>query len=181
MKVYTKTGDKGTTSLIGGSRVQKNNERIEAYGTVDELNSFLGLLMDKISLQEGPFIKIMDQLADIQQYLFVVGANLACDQLKLPEMIPPLDPSKIKSLEDHIDHFEEELPKMTHFILPRGHELVSLSHCLRTICRRAERCVVNLERSEAVIVYLNRLSDYFFVLSRYWGLKMKVDEVKWIP
>ena len=176
MKVYTKTGDTGTTSLIGGERLGKDDRRIEAYGTVDELNSFVGLLSDKIGIQ-----KVKEQLVEIQNYLFVIGSNLACGNKLISNNIPPLDTSQAKYLENYIDQFEIELPAMTNFILPSGHELVSLTHCVRTICRRAERNVVSLKNELEIVVYLNRLSDYFFVLSRYIAKELQIEEVKWVP
>ncbi|MFT6717213.1 MAG: cob(I)alamin adenosyltransferase [Saprospiraceae bacterium] len=176
MKVYTKTGDKGSTSLIGGSRIKKDDLRIEAYGTVDELNSFVGLLSDKITL-----LDVTGQLARIQQSLFVVGSNLACREDEKPKSIPKLESNEVTLLENYIDTFEKELVPMTNFILPSGHEQVSLTHCVRTICRRAERRVVSLQNEPEIVVYLNRLSDYFFVLSRLLAKKLNVDEVKWMP
>ena len=176
MKVYTKTGDKGSTSLIGGNRVGKDDERIEAYGTIDELNSFVGLLSDKVELSV-----VVKQLKEIQNYLFVIGSNLACGNAEKPKSIPTLDDEKITSLEGFIDSFEKELSLMTNFILPSGHELISLTHCVRAICRRSERRVVSLGSEPGVVVYLNRLSDYFFVLSRFIAKELKVEEVKWEP
>jgi cob(I)alamin adenosyltransferase len=176
MKVYTKTGDTGATSLIGGERLGKDDLRIEAYGTVDELNSFVGLLCDKVGLQN-----VKEQLLGVQNYLFVIGSNLACANKLKSNNIPSLDTAQTKHLENCIDQFEKQLPTMTKFILPSGHELVSLTHCVRTICRRAERNVVSLKNELEIVVYLNRLSDYFFVLSRYLAKELQIEEVKWVP
>lgn len=178
MKVYTKTGDKGETSLIGGSRVAKDELSIEAYGTVDELNAFVGLLLDKLS-EEG----MKQQLLQVQNYLFVIGSHLANDRTKSKIKLPPLDSGQSLMLESWIDDYQTALPPMTHFILPSGHECVSLSHCARTICRRAERRVVamDVEWHEEILVYLNRLSDYLFVLSRKIAQDLNVKEEKWKP
>jgi len=180
MKVYTKTGDKGKTSLIGGVRVEKDNIRIESYGTVDELNSFVGLLSDKLNNQLK-LESVPKQLGQIQHYLFVIGSNLATSEESKTSNIPELDEKQICFLEGNIDGFEQELPVMTNFILPGGHEFISLAHCCRTICRRAERRVVALQTEPDIVKYLNRLSDYFFVLARYISLKLEKDEIKWIP
>ena len=176
MKVYTKTGDKGSTSLVGGERIGKDDQRIEAYGTVDELNSFVGLLSDKVNIDI-----VKEQLRLIQHYLFVIGSNLACGDKTKIKHIPDLDESQTTLLESYIDDFEKGLPAMTNFVLPSGHESVSLTHCVRAICRRSERRVVSLNNEPNVVVYLNRLSDYFFVLSRFLAKKLKVEEVKWVP
>lgn len=176
MKVYTKSGDKGTTSLVNGLRIEKDDLRIEAYGTVDELNSFVGLLLGKIEDND-----VIGQLTQIQHYLFTIGSNLACDDQEKPDSIPSLEPGQVKFLEECIDGFDQKLPRMTHFIIPGGHEQVSISHVARTVCRRAERRVVSLQSEAEVVMYLNRLSDYFFVLSRYLAHTLNVEEVKWIP
>jgi cob(I)alamin adenosyltransferase len=176
MKVYTKTGDKGKTSLVGGSRVEKDNLRVEAYGTVDELNSLAGLLSDKLKNE-----LVVNQLNLIQNYLFVIGSNLACDREKKPTSIPAVDENQVIFLEQFIDDFEKDLAPMTNFILPSGHELISLTHLVRTVCRRAERRVVSLKNEPNIVVYLNRLSDYFFVLSRFLAKELNVTEVKWEP
>ena len=163
MKVYTKTGDKGSTSLIGGDRLAKDDQRIEAYGTVDELNSFVGLLSDKVELEE-----VKNQLSLVQHYLFVIGSNLACaDKSKLKD-IPALDKAQTKTLENYIDEFEKGLPVMTNFILPSGNEVISLTHCVRTISRRAERRVVSLNNEPEIVVYLNRLSDFCYEYFKYF-------------
>lgn len=180
MKIYTRTGDSGKTSLVEGTRLSKAHERIEAYGTVDELNSFIGLLAD----QEGgeshrPMLK------SIQDKLFVIGANLASDPNRRADRIPPVQEQDIILLEKAMDEMDAQLPELRHFVLPGGHPAVSLAHVARTICRRAERCVIRLaadeEVPELIIPYLNRLSDFFFVLSRKICLERGVEEVKWQP
>ncbi len=186
MKIYTKTGDKGTTLLIGGTRVPKHHIKIEAYGTVDELNSFLGLLRDKVS---G---KYHDELIKIQNRLFTLGSFLALDIEKQtlangkPRLdIKPIGQDDIDFLEQKIDEMDKQLPPMTNFILPGGHEQVSICHICRTVCRRAERKVTYLNENETVspqiITYLNRLSDYLFVLARKLSLDLQVDEIPWNP
>ncbi len=178
-KIYTKTGDLGKTSLFGGMRLPKSHIRIEAYGTVDELNSWLGMLLDHKSLAS-----YVEQLREIQNRLFTVGSNLASDPEK--EMITPdLLEKDIEVLEKAIDHMNESLPALRHFILPGGHPAVSTCHIARTVCRRAERRVVDLSTQSTVdpiiIIYLNRLSDYLFVLGRAVGQIAGVEELKWHP
>jgi cob(I)alamin adenosyltransferase len=182
MKIYTKTGDKGTTSLFGGKRVAKHNIRIDSYGTVDELNANLGLVRDQdldTNSKEG--------LIKIQEKLFTVGAILASDPGKSSNAskIPELKADDIRFLEKEIDRMNEELPEMTHFVLPGGHTAVSHCHVARTVCRRAARicaALFNLEPfDEKVLQYLNRLSDYLFVLARSIAKQKDADEVKWIP
>lgn len=182
-KIYTKTGDKGQTSLIGGTRVKKNNLRVECYGTVDELNAAIGLLNDYLAT-----ISLSSVLTEIQDRLFTIGAALACDPQKEPRFaIPDLKEGDIVLLEHEIDKMNESLPKMTHFILPGGHIIISHAHLARTICRRTERLCVTLleevadENITLTIKYLNRLSDYLFVLGRFLGLHLKIAEVKWKP
>jgi len=179
-KIYTKTGDLGKTSLIGGTKVPKSHIRIDAYGTVDELNSYIGLVNDYID--HAP---IKSFLKEIQDRLFTIGSSLACDPDKEPLMkIPDLKEDDVKDLENEIDRMNEELPVMKNFILPGGHVAVSTTHITRCVCRRAERLCVNMQEHEAfveplVIKYLNRLSDYLFVLARYIGHLLKVEEVAW--
>lgn len=179
-KVYTKTGDKGQTSLIGGTRVLKSDIRIEAYGTVDELNSFLGLLRDHIPQHEQQKI-----LIKIQNDLFIVGALLAEDKEKNKMKLPELKSDAAVFLEKEIDRMDEHLPPMKHFVLPGGHPSVSLAHVCRTVCRRAERRVIELAKNQSglefIITYLNRLSDYFFVLSRKLAYDFKTEEIPWVP
>lgn len=187
MKVYTKTGDKGTTALFGGDRVPKHHIRIESYGTVDELNSHIGLIRDQ---QIDPHYK--EILIRIQDRLFTAGAILATPPQKetlkngKPRLnIPKISEQDIELLENEIDAMEENLPPMTHFVLPGGHTTVSYCHIARCVCRRAERLTVHLNDIEAidplVIKYLNRLSDYLFVLARKLSADLSADEVKWIP
>ena len=187
MKIYTKTGDKGTTALFGGTRVKKYNLRIESYGTVDELNSYIGLIKDqKISNS------IKKSLLRIQNELFTLGAMLATppekETLKSGKErlnIPKVDENSIQFLENEIDKMDAELPQMTHFILPGGHQVVSFCHVARCVCRRAERLCVELNDQEAIqndiLKYLNRLSDYLFTLARKLSKDLSVEEIKWIP
>ncbi|HEY0045658.1 MAG TPA: cob(I)yrinic acid a,c-diamide adenosyltransferase [Flavobacterium sp.] len=187
MKIYTKTGDDGTTALFGGTRVAKHNIRIESYGTVDELNSYIGLLRDQqIAVEHKQF------LTRIQDRLFTLGAILATppqDEFlkngKSRLNIPRISPADVEHLELQMDAMEELLQPMTHFILPGGHVTVSTCHVARCICRRAERLVVRLDEIEAVepilIHYLNRLSDYLFVLARKLTFELGAEEIQWIP
>ena len=187
MKIYTKTGDKGTTSLFGGTRVPKDHIRIESYGTVDELNSYIGLIRDQ---EMNPHYKKI--LIEIQDRLFTVGAILATPPEKEVKKNGKLRLQKlgivegdIELLEKEIDTMEEALPPMTHFVLPGGHTTVSYCHIARCVCRRAERLVVHLDHNEHitenVIMYLNRLSDYLFVLARKLSNDLNAEEAKWIP
>lgn len=181
-KIYTKTGDKGNTSLIGGTKVPKSHLRIEAYGTVDELNSYIGLCRDLIMDDTSRAV-----LQEVQDRLFTIGSALACDPLKEPKMrIPDLKDTDIHFLEKEIDRMTEALPPMKHFILPGGHPTVSQLHIARCVCRRAERCCVRLELEgqevEAIILqYINRLSDYLFMLARYTGQQLQAPEIPWKP
>lgn len=181
-KIYTKTGDLGKTSLIGGTKVPKSHIRIETYGTVDELNSHIGLLIDHLSDQ--PTITI---LKEVQDRLFTIGSSLACDPEKEPLMkIPDLKEADITLLEREIDHMNDVLPPMKFFVLPGGHVSVSQAHICRCVCRRAERLCVNMKEHDIfveplVIKYLNRLSDYLFVVSRYAGHLLGVAEIAWKP
>jgi cob(I)alamin adenosyltransferase len=176
-KIYTKTGDKGETSLFGGARLPKSHLRIEAYGTVDELNSHLGLLRDVVTDET-----LRGHLKQIQDRLFDVGANLAVDtskKLQVPEIIE----SDIAFFETEMDKMDEVLEPLRQFILPGGHLAVSYCHVARTVCRRAERNVVALsltdEVDEILVRYLNRLSDYLFVLARKIAMDLGVKEVTW--
>lgn len=179
-KIYTKTGDKGQTSLIGGVRVSKAHIRIESYGTIDELNSYIGLLTD--SLDD---MNIIDWLREIQDRLFTIGSELATAPDKNIKMkLPDLHLSDIEYIEGLIDQMNETLPEMRSFILPGGHRAASISHVARCICRRAERiCVLLQEKEETVdaliIQYLNRLSDFLFVLSRYITHQNHKEEIPW--
>ena len=187
MKIYTKTGDKGTTALFGGTRVPKHHIRIESYGTVDELNSYLGLLRDQ---EMNSHYKSC--LTEIQDKLFTLGAILATDPdkaiLKSGKErlnIPKIETQDIQLLEQEIDTMNEALPPMTHFVLPGGHTTVSYCHITRTVCRRAERFTSLLHEhqpvDEHVLMYLNRLSDYLFVLARKLSFDLNAEELKWIP
>ncbi len=187
MKVYTKTGDTGTTALFGGTRVSKHHIRIESYGTVDELNSHIGLIRDQDMNSH-----YKEVLIEVQDRLFTVGAILATPPEKATlkngekrlQNLGILE-SDIEFLENEIDNMEESLPPMTHFVLPGGHTTVSYCHIARCVCRRAERLSVHLNdiepTDELVIKYLNRLSDYLFVLARKLSHDLKADEVQWIP
>ena len=180
MKIYTKKGDNGSTQLIGGTRIKKNNERIDSYGTVDELNSYIGLLRDNISNNDTK-----KELILIQDRLFTIGALLASDPDKKGMNLPLIKEENITFLENSIDKMNEELPKMTHFILPGGHNTVSFCHIARCICRRAERLTVGLNQKtlqrDIIIKYLNRLSDYLFVLSRFTSNELNAEEILWKP
>ena len=187
MKIYTKTGDTGTTALFGGTRVPKDHARIESYGTVDELNSHIGLIRDQEINQH-----FKDILIEVQDRLFTVGAVLATppekEVLKNGEKRLQnlgIIASDIELLEKEIDDMEASLPQMTHFILPGGHTTVSYCHIARCVCRRAERLAVHLNHNEPIssnsIVYLNRLSDYLFVLARKLSFELRAEEVRWIP
>ncbi|WP_205509248.1 cob(I)yrinic acid a,c-diamide adenosyltransferase [Longitalea arenae] len=179
-KIYTKTGDKGSTSLIGGTKVPKSHLRIEAYGTVDELSSWIGLCRDLLTDEAARSL-----LQEVQDRLFTMNASLACDPMKEPKMrIPDLREEDITLLEKEMDRMNELIPPMKSFILPGGHPVLSQLHITRCVCRRAERCCVRLDQEslevDAVILkYLNRLSDYLFVLARYTGHQMNVEEIAW--
>jgi len=187
MKIYTKTGDKGTTSLFGGTRVPKYHLRIEAYGTVDELNSYIGLInSQKLDSNTAK------SLLKIQNDLFTLGSMLATpqDKEKLKSgkdrlNIPKINDNSIQFLESEIDKMNEKLPTMTHFVLPGGHTTVSYCHIARCICRRAERISVQLNDETAIdnqiLMYLNRLSDYLFVLARKLTYDYQIAEIPWIP
>lgn len=182
MKIYTKAGDQGKTSLIGGTRVPKSHIRIESYGTVDELNSFIGLLSD---LVDDATIKI--DLKEIQDRLFTVGSSLACDPEKESALrIPDLKEEDILGLETSMDKMNEVLAPMKSFIIPGGHQAISTAHIARCVCRRAERWCVNMQEEDLfvetlVIKYLNRLSDYLFTLARYIGHLNGVADIPWKP
>jgi len=181
-KIYTKTGDKGKTSLIGGTKVYKSDLRIEAYGTVDELNSYAGLCLDHLKSHT-----ITNVLAEIQDRLFTIGSALACDPDKETKLkIPDLHEEDVELLEKEIDKMNEVLPVMKSFILPGGHIVVSTIHVARCVCRRAERCCVRMQKKEMeveslIIKYLNRLSDYLFVLARFAAHTLNVVEIPWKP
>jgi cob(I)alamin adenosyltransferase len=180
MKIYTKTGDEGLTSLIGGTRVPKYDLRIESYGTVDELNSYIGMIRD-----HDIDANHKDILKEIQDRLFTIGAALASDPEKSKMKIPDLHLSDITFLENQIDEMNSVLPELKHFILPGGSPVVSFCHVSRCVCRRAERIIVHLKAEsfvdEKVVVYLNRLSDYLFVLARKLCYDSNVPENQWLP
>lgn len=176
-KIYTKTGDKGETSLFGGKRLPKHHLRIDAYGTVDELNAHIGLVRDLTGADE-----VKNLLFEIQNRLFVLGSSLACDPDN-SAMVPDLQEGDIAMLEQAIDAMEKELEPLKNFILPGGHPVVSHCHIARCVCRRAERLCVALDREEHIapiaLQYLNRLSDYLFVLSRFLAKMLGVKEILW--
>jgi cob(I)alamin adenosyltransferase len=182
IRIYTRTGDKGTTSLIGGTKVPKSHLRIEAYGTVDELNSHIGLCRDMIGDE-----KVRAVLLEVQDRLFTIGSSLACDPEREPSMrLPDLREEDVRGLEQEIDRMSESIPPMRSFILPGGHPIASHLHIARCVCRRAERCCVRLELEslevEGILLkYLNRLSDHLFVLSRYMTHLLGVEEIPWKP
>ena len=180
MKIYTKTGDKGLTSLIGGTRVEKFHLRIECYGTVDELNSYVGLIMCQ---DINPKYQLL--LKEIQDRLFTVGSSLASDPEKSRMKIPDLHDQDITLLEQEMDSMNEQLPELKNFILPGGNTVVSYCHIARCICRRAERLTVQLAAEsfvdEKMTIYLNRLSDYFFVLARKLNQDAGTEENIWLP
>ena len=180
MKVYTKNGDTGTTQLIGGTRVSKSSLRLESYGTIDELNSFIGLIRDQEIAE-----KYKLQLIEIQDRLFTIGSSLASDPQKSKMKIPDLLESDIEFLELIIDDMDKELPEMKFFLLPGGHQTVSYCHIARCVCRRAERVIISLHEhefvSEIVFKYINRLSDYLFVISRKLSKDLNIIEQPWRP
>ena len=180
MKIYTKTGDAGKTSLIGGTKVLKNDPRIEAYGTIDELNSFMGVVYDHCTDENSRNI-----VKEIQDRIFTIGSELACDPEKNIKMqIPDLHESDVELLEKEMDTMDAELPVMKNFILPGGMPAVSFMHVARSVCRRAERKCIDLQQHDGkvdplIIKYINRLSDYLFMLARYTGMKNNAPEIVW--
>jgi len=180
MKIYTKRGDTGETSILGGSKLPKHHVRIEAYGTVDELNANIGWLRDQDI--DAP---IVQDLIKIQEILFTVGSHLANDEKKSSIKLPEIKESEVQFLEEKIDKMEEKLPEMKFFVLPGGHPAVSACHMARVVCRRAERWTSAFNEvndvDPIIIKYLNRLSDYFFVLSRQIAKNHGVTEVPWKP
>jgi cob(I)alamin adenosyltransferase len=180
-KIYTKTGDKGETSLIGGARVPKFHDRIEAYGTLDELNSFIGYLRDQLT-----DMHLRDVLLRVQENLFTAESLLATDPGKvINRSLPQLSEEDVNGLEYEIDAMNLHLPDLKSFILPGGHPLVSLSHVCRTICRRSERIIIKLASEkpvdEILIKYINRLSDYLFVLAREIAFNQNIADLPWKP
>lgn len=180
MKIYTKTGDRGMTSLVGGTRVSKGDLKIESYGTVDELNSWIGVLRD-LPVNESR----KDLLKEIQDRLFTIGADLASEAEQTKKKIPDLLETDIELLEKQMDEMNEVIPPLRAFVLPGGHQSVSFTHVARTVCRRAERLVIRLsdleETNPLIIKYLNRLSDFLFVLSRKVTQELGTEEVAWKP
>ena len=182
IRIYTKTGDLGKTALIGGTKVSKSHIRIESYGTVDELNSYIGLVSDLFTDSHS-----RSMLKEVQDRLFTIGSSLACDPDKEPKLkIPDLKDADVSVLESEIDRMTAELPEMHSFILPGGHQAVSTLHIARCVCRRAERVCVHMQETGTfvdplVIKYLNRLSDYLFTLSRYASHLLNAPEVTWKP
>ena len=181
-KLYTKTGDKGTTSLLGGKKVAKSDQRIEAYGSVDELNSCLGYLKDQEEVEN----RLKQQLYWIQEHLFTIGSILATepgfDGFKLPEITD----QEVNQLEVWIDKFDTEVPPLKSFILPGGHPTISWTHVCRSVCRRTERAIIalvnnNEEVNDVIIRFINRLSDYLFIFARAIGQQLKVPEIPWSP
>lgn len=181
-KIYTKVGDRGSTSLIGGTKVLKNNIRIESYGTIDELNSWIGVVSDHTSSEE-----LRQLLKEVQDRLFTIGSALACDPEKERKLlIPDLHERDIELLEKEIDKMNELLPEMRSFILPGGSHAISFIHVARCVCRRAERMCVALQEKEMeieplILKYLNRLSDFLFVVARFTGHTQQIEEVQWKP
>ena len=180
MKIYTKTGDKGQTSLFGGSRVSKDDSRVEAYGTIDELNSNIGRLICFVKE-----VKILDFLQKVQSDLFVLGALVAADPSKANLKLPQLKTDVIQEIELEIDRMDSYLEPLKYFVLPGGSLSIAEGHVCRTVCRRAERRLVTLSQLVAIqpdlIIYLNRLSDYFFTLSRYLAYLEGILEKPWVP
>ncbi len=178
-KIYTKGGDKGETSLLGGTRVAKSHERVEAYGNIDELNSFIGLIRDQ---DIAPHYR--EVLIEVQKSLFVAEALIARDPEKPTRDLPLLSDEDITMLENEIDAMNEQLPVLTNFLLPGGHPVVSICHIARTVCRRAERSLIRLNQTsqveDIIIRLLNRLSDYLFVLARKTGKDAGAIETPWI-
>lgn len=177
MKIYTRTGDKGTTKLLSGRSIEKSDQRLHVYGTTDELNSYLGLCLVKIPKE------LSSQLAPIQNELFNLGSLIACDDPKFLPHLPKITQQSVDRMEHLIDQMTSELPPLRNFILPGGHEASALLHVARTICRRAERELAALKSSDPEIlicgIYLNRLSDYLFVLARYSNLKNGIKDMEW--
>ena len=178
MKIYTKKGDKGTTQLLGGEEVKKNHIRINCYGTIDELNAFIGNIYDQKINKENKNI-----LLNIQNTLFNLGSNISCNNKNITKTLPVISKNKVKELENEIDKMEKILPNLKSFILPSGSDLSSKCHIARTICRRAERSLVELseytEINPIYLKYINRLSDYLFVLARYILISQGGKEMLW--
>lgn len=185
-KIYTRSGDKGTTSLVTGDRVSKSDLRLEVYGTVDELNSCVGVLIAFLETSQIPaaaFAAMKSALTHVQNQLFNVGSQLACNDKKIAEKLPQIESAHIQALENEMDRMSNQLTELKNFILPGGSHPGAYAHIARTVCRRAERMCCKLaeeqEVPELIIPYLNRLNDYFFVLARYINSELKVKDVVW--
>lgn len=181
-KIYTRAGDQGKTRLVGGDRVDKFHPRVEAYGTVDELNSYLGVV--RSYLVENPSVFSLDPLLqDIQNEIFNVGSQLACEDANIAQQLPPISDDATQKLERQIDDWDSQLPALTQFILPAGHSIASHLHFARTLCRRAERRATELQqqdpRFDKALAYLNRLSDFLFVAARWVNFKTQLSDVTW--
>ena len=180
-KLYTKTGDKGTTSLLGGKKVSKADLRIESYGNVDELNSFIGHLKDQAAVEN----RLKQQLYWIQEHLFTIGSILATEEGFKGFELPKITNKEVKQLEVWIDKFDQEVPPLKNFILPGGHSAVSLTHICRTVCRRTERSIISLantaEIDQVILQFMNRLSDYLFIFARVLSKLLDAPEIPWSP
>lgn len=183
MKIYTKIGDKGTTQLVDGECVEKFNPRVEAYGTIDELNSQIGLLVSEMMSQPASFPILTSELQRIQHWLFNAGSLVATQNEQVRSRLPKIVNAQIEFLENRIDQMTNELPVLKNFILPGGHKTSSLAHLCRTFCRRAERRIAEVMQKDDglsdTLVFLNRLSDYFFTLARFLNLKTGTAEIVW--
>jgi cob(I)alamin adenosyltransferase len=184
-RIYTKTGDRGQTSLVGGTRVSKTDTRLEAYGTLDELNSVLGIVRAQLRTSSAPpfTTAVESSLQRVQNNLFDIGSHLACEDAKLQATLPMLPPEDLAALEKSMDEWEQELPPLRSFILPGGTPLAAYAHLARTVCRRAERECVRLAQTATVdpahLVYLNRLSDWLFLLARQFNFQAQVEDLPW--
>lgn len=184
MKIYTKTGDLGETSLIGGERVPKDHPRISAYGTLDELNSIVGLLRSELHEKHAEFGSIQNTLELVQNNLFNIGSHLACEVETMRAKLPKLTQGASEVLENEIDHWDGQLPRLTQFILPGGTKASCSAHLARSVCRRAEREMLTLRSGGAIVdadqlIFINRLSDWLFVLARYLNFRMGIPDTFW--
>lgn len=185
-RIYTKTGDKGQTSLVGGTRVPKTHARLEAYGTMDELNSVLGMLRAELSTTEMPAefaAQVETRLQSLQNSLFNIGSHLACEDEGMRGHLPGLHPDRISALETDMDIWETDLPPLKNFILPGGSRLAAYAHIARTVCRRVERLCVGLPAPISVdtqhLIFLNRLSDWLFLLAREFNSRLRIADIEW--
>ena len=189
MKIYTKVGDKGNSQLIGGQKVSKSHPRLHAYGTLDELNCYIGLLRASISKENENrksvfFSHLENDFQQLQNELFCVGSVLACDDTEMAKNLPMIENKSVEFLEKQIDQWTSELPTLREFILPGGHSLTSMTHICRTVTRRAERHTAEIitegvELPSLIPIYLNRLSDYFFVMARRIQKELGLAEHTW--